>query len=132
ELLAERRIQAIRDDLRRQSGTFIRIAAPWTATNSVPDQSVDWLFSHSVMEHVHDVEEAYLCCSRWMSNNGMMTHNIDYRSHNMTTHWNGHWTIDDLTWSLVRGRRPYLINRLPHSAHINLLKSHNFEIVREV
>jgi hypothetical protein len=47
------------------------------------------------------------------------------RSHEMTKHWNGHWAISNLTWTLMCGRRPYLLNRVQHSGHINLIKYHS-------
>jgi hypothetical protein len=131
-LLDRERIGSLRDDLSRRSGKFIQIAVPWTAADIVPAHSIDWLFSHSVMEHVDDFEGAYQCFARWLKSRSMMTLNIDYRSHEMTRHWNGHWALSDLTWTLMRGRRPYLLNRVTHSGHINLIKYHKFSIEKEL
>jgi len=61
-----------------------------------------------------------------------MSHTIDYRSHGYARSWNGHWAIPMSLWKIVRGRRPYLINRLPHSAHISAMKELGFDIIRDI
>ena len=35
-------------------------------------------------------------------------------------------------WKLIRGRRPWLINREPYSTHRELMEKNGFEIVHEV
>jgi hypothetical protein len=125
------RLAAIRDDLLHQKSRFIRVAVPW-ADVQIPNKSIGWLWSHSVMEHVDDIEHAWKCCVTWLANGGVMTHNIDYRSHGLTKHWDGHRSINDLCWKIIRGRRPYLINRLPHSAQMALAKGYGLEIVSEL
>jgi hypothetical protein len=84
------------------------------------------------MEHVDALEEVYRCCALWLQRCGMMTHLIDYDSHEITKHWNGHLAVSDLTWTLIQGRRPYLINRMPHSGQTKLIKNNNFSIENEV
>ena len=61
-----------------------------------------------------------------------MSHTIDYNSHGYTRDWNGHWTIPEYLWKIVKGKRPYLINRLPHSTHIEAMKEVGFQIVGEI
>lgn len=51
------------------------------------------------------------------------------KSHGCARDWNGHWTISDSLWKIVKGNRPYLINRLPHSAHVEAMKKAGFKIV---
>lgn len=58
-----------------------------------------------------------------------MSHQIDYRSHGKADEWNGHWTYSDAAWKVVVGRRPYLLNRAPHSEHVRLLREAGFDIV---
>jgi hypothetical protein len=58
-----------------------------------------------------------------------MSHQIDFRSHGTAEAWNGHWTYGDWTWRLLRGRRAFLINRQPHSAHLRLLHEAGFTVV---
>lgn len=130
--LSDARLQQIRDDIVRKSGACIRAAAPWTDVDLLQPGSVDWIFSQSVLEHVDGIEALYAASARWLGPGGVMTHEIDYFCHDLTKHWNGHWAVGAPTWKLLRGRRPYLINRLPHARHIALLRDHGFEIVAEL
>ena len=95
---------------------------------SAPD-CIGWLWSHSVMEHIDDIGHAWECCAHWLARDGIITHEIDYRSHNLTHSWNGHWAIGPQQWAVIRGKRPCLINRLPHSAQMTLATSAGLEIV---
>jgi hypothetical protein len=61
-----------------------------------------------------------------------MSHENDYTSHDLTHHWNGHWTIGGTLWWALRGRRPYLINRLAHSQHVAMLKARGFALPVEL
>ncbi len=121
---------AIKEPARKIDGG-IRIAyiAPWTDTSLLEPESIDVAFSQAVLEHVDDIAAAYKALHRWMRPGGVMSHTIDYESHGLTRDWNGHWTIGDLRWRLVRGTRPYLINRLPHSAHLSAIKEAGFRII---
>jgi hypothetical protein len=60
-----------------------------------------------------------------------MSHEIDYTSHGHSPRWNGHWAYPDLAWRTVRGNRPYLINRHPHSFHVETIRKSGFDIVTE-
>ena len=57
-----------------------------------------------------------------------MSHQIDFRSHNLTDEWNGHWAYPNWLWALIVGRRPYLINREPHSEHVKIMQEKEYEI----
>ena len=46
--------------------------------------------------------------------------------------WNGHWACSDFVWKLVRGRRPYLLNRAPCSTHVDLLVENGFTVADKV
>jgi hypothetical protein len=127
----DERLAAIRDDLLNNGSKFIRMAMPWTDVQ-IPHKSIGWLWSHSVLEHVDNIEQAWKCCATWLTDDGVMTHNIDYGSHGLTKHWDGHRSINDLCWTILRGRRPYLINRMPHSAQVALAKGCGFEIASEL
>jgi hypothetical protein len=65
----------------------------------------------------------------WMKPGASMSHSIDFWSHGLTWAWNGHWTVGDLTWRVVRGTRRYLINRQPLSTHLDLLAKYGFDPV---
>jgi SAM-dependent methyltransferase len=92
---------------------------------------IDVIFSQAVMEHVDDVEQVYRSCYRWLKPGGVMSHTIGFDSHGVTNRWNGHWSIGSTTWTLIRGRRPWLINRLPCSAHVELMQRAGFHVIAQ-
>ena len=112
----------------RHGGERIRIAVPWTTSRDIAPDSVDWLLSHSCLEHIDGVPEALRACWGWLRPGARMTHEIDHRSHNLTAHWDGHWGLNEAAWYVLRGRRHYLINRLPHSYYVAQLRSLGFDI----
>jgi SAM-dependent methyltransferase len=97
----------------------------------IREGSVDMVYSQAVLEHVDDLDRTYEALSRWLKPKGFLSCQIDFRCHETAKEWNGHWTYSDLVWKLIRGRRPYLLNREPLSTHLQFLKQHGFEIVCE-
>jgi len=94
----------------------------------LPD-SLDMIFSQAVLEHVDELIKLYHNCYKWLKPGGLMSNQIDFKSHGMSREWNGHWTYSPLIWYMIRGRRPYLINRIPCSIHLKLLKESGFELL---
>lgn len=129
--LSPARITSIRESLAKMNDTHgrIRYLAPWTDETSVAQGSTDLIFSQAVLEHVQDLPQVYRSMRRWLGTTGVMSHQIDYRSHGKADEWNGHWSYSDAAWKVVAGRRPYLLNRAPHSEHVKLLSEAGFEIV---
>jgi SAM-dependent methyltransferase len=129
--LAPQRQSAIRAALSGEGDDVVAVhyAAPWSDAAIVQSESVDLAFSQAVLEHVDDVPATYRALYRWLKPGGVMSHAIDFRSHGLTRDWFGHWTIPAWQWKLVRGRRPYLINRLPASQHLDLLGAAGFQII---
>jgi hypothetical protein len=60
-----------------------------------------------------------------------MSHQVDMKSHGTSDAWNGHWAYSDAMWRVVRGRRLYLINRAPASAHRAAMGAAGFAIVTD-
>ena len=108
-----------------KSTSKIKYLAPWDKNNLVPSEYIDFIFSHSVLEHVDQIEHAYSQMYRILKKGGIMSHKIDHSSHKITNSWNGHYKIKDLFWRIIRGRKPYLLNRLTPSEHKSLLISSN-------
>jgi methyltransferase family protein len=129
--LSDSRIEDIRAAVLGRPSRGIRLdyRAPWTDPSVVVSGSVDFLFSQAVLEHVDDLERTYKAMRAWVKPNGFVSHSIDFTSHNTTRSWNGHWTLNDPTWRIVRGTRPYFINREPLSRHLALLSEHGFALV---
>ena len=109
----------------------IQYIVPWFGADNLRDESVDFVFSQAVLEHVDDLAAAYGALYAWLKPGGFMSHQIDFKCHGMADGWNGHWAYSDFAWKLVRGARPYLINREPHSTHVRLIEEAGFDIVSD-
>jgi len=131
--LADRRVQHIEELLKGSSsseraGICIRTIAPWNEASAVGEKCIDFVFSHAVLEHLEDPAATYRCMNKWIKPGGYMSHHIDLSAHGLSKKWNGHWTCSDYVWKLVRGKRPYLINRHPVSVHEKLVRESGFEV----
>ena len=103
---------------------------PWN--NAVPPamlESVDCVLSQFVMEHVDDLHAAYEQFYRLLKPRCCMTHHIDFRSNWTSYEWNGYWVYEDRTWRMIRGKRPYFINRMPLSEHLSCIRRAGFEVI---
>lgn len=105
--------------------------APWHDAASIEPGAIDWIFSQAVMEHVDDLPLTYRACRDWLKPGGVMSHQVDMKSHGTADAWNGHWAYSDAMWRVVRGRRLYLINRAPASAHRAAMSAAGFAIVTD-
>jgi hypothetical protein len=126
------RINQIREELRHpenEKNVFIHYKIPWYDKGIIVPESLDFIFSHTVLQHIEDVENAYAAMNSWLKPGGFSTHLIDYKSMGFTTRWNGHWTFSDWEWRMMVGGRKFSINRLPHSNHMQLLEDNNFSIL---
>ena len=121
EALEPARLRSIRSDLETLDGA-VRYIAPWQSWKRTVERPVDFIISQAVMEHVDELEDAYAAMNAWLSPGGIMSHQIDYKSHAMSKRWNGHLSYSDRTWRLMRGRLPYLLNRSTYSIHMSILK----------
>ena len=95
------------------------------------DGSMDMIFSQAVMEHVGEIPLAYERMSRWLVPGGFMSHQIDFKCHLSARDWNGHWVYSDPVWKMIfLGTQP-LINRVPCSEHLRLIRLHGFDVRTE-
>ena len=128
--LDPQRLASIRASIKdRGEGSRVHYAAGSYDSRALQAESLDMVFSQAVLEHVDDLAGTYRSIHRWLKRGGYMSHQIDFRSHGTAALWNGQWTYSDLTWRIIRGRRPYLINRAPCSTHLSLIREAGFEIV---
>lgn len=133
ESLSEERIYRIRNALVNQEAqdelVSIKYMVPWTDNNIIAKECVDLVVSHSVLEHVVDLESTYRAISIWLKPNGMMSHQIDFTSHGLSGKWNGYRAYSEIFWKMLVGNRPWLINRQPCSVHMELMKENGFEVI---
>lgn len=112
----------------KSSGVTIHYVVPWDSSSSMYAEKIDLIYSQAVMEHVEDIESAYGAMFKWLKPGGILSHQIDFKTHEMTTQWNGHWFISESIWKLLLHGRKYSLNRLPVSAHINAIQKAGFTI----
>lgn len=129
--LAPERIARIGQALQHGEDGGIRIAyrAPWTDAAIVEEDSVDLVISQAVLEHVVDVEGTYRALYKWLKPGGIMSHQIDFTSHRLSREWNGYRAISEPVWKAMMGKRSYMINRVPCSAHLRMMSEAGFELV---
>lgn len=131
EALEASRLERIRNSIRdfRREDSVISYKVPWYDADVIKEGSIDLIYSQAVLEHVDDLKNTYGAMYSWLKPSGYLSHTIDFKCHGTADEWNGHWLYSDFLWKMIRGKRPYLLNREPHSTHIRLLGSEGFRIV---
>jgi hypothetical protein len=132
ERLAEIKLDLVNEKKYVFKPSYISYVVPWYDTDIIAPDSIDMIFSMSVLEHTDDLKTAYQASYNWLKEGGFMSHEIDFRCHGHSHTWNGHWGYSDFIWRLMRGCRPYFINRKAHSSHINLIKENGFKIIADL
>lgn len=61
-----------------------------------------------------------------------MSHQIDYKCHEMAERWNGHLAYSDRAWKLMRGKLPYLLNRRVHSDHMAIFQRLGLRVINQI
>ncbi|MBN1895702.1 methyltransferase domain-containing protein [bacterium] len=128
--LQKERLTRIRKAIRSlgspETSSCLSYAVPWTDSAVLPENSVDFIISQAVLEHVDGLAMTYRALFRWLKPGGHMSHVIDFSSHRLTDVWNEHWSYSPFLWKCIRGKRPFLINREPFSTHVRLAKENGF------
>ena len=128
--LDETRIKKIRNAIisPESEQSIITYAVPWNDKTNINKNSINMIFSQAVLEHVDDLSKTCEAFKEWLSADGYMSHQIDFRCHGTANQWNGHLCYSDLTWSIMEGKRLYFINRMPISVHLEFISQENFDI----
>ena len=111
-----------------QADTPIRYILDWMDEKVTPSGELDLIFSQAAMEHVADIRLAYRLMHRMLRKGGIISHQVDFRAHEMTDEWDGHFYIGPRTWKLLAHGRKYPMNRLPLSAHLQALTDSGFRL----
>jgi len=130
--LSEKRLYNIRKEILNidnPQNSFIKYKIPWHNIIIIDNNSVDFIYSQAVLEHVEDLENTYSAMRKWLKPSGLMSHTVDFKSHGVSKSWNGHWTYSDFEWKIVKGGQSFLINRYPLSKHLELNSKYGFKIL---
>lgn len=132
ELLSPSRLEELKRDIGNPAADgAMQVMIPWHQRSVIKEGSLDMVFSTAAMEHVDDLETAYRAMNLWVRPSGVVCHVIDYGCHEACNEWNGHWVCSDTLWRVLKGNRPYFINRRPHSLHVALLEGNGFRVLSE-
>ena len=127
--ILQNKLEAIKAALRKEkSEVKVSYQVPWDKKESGLHGEIDLIFSQAVMEHVDNIQHAYTTMYKWLKPGGIISHQIDYKAHEMTKEWNGHWYINKKLWDVLLHGRKYSINRFPHSAHVKAIEEAGFTI----
>lgn len=130
--LSAQRVAAIRHALtnpkHRNDKVSIKYIPSWADAGIIEDGSIDVILSHSVLEHVEELDSTYRAFYAWLKPKGRMTHQIDFSAHGLSKEWNGYRAYPEIVWKMILGKRTYLINRQLHSTHLALMKKHGFRL----
>lgn len=128
------RLQSIRKELFdpfNPNNTYIVSLIPWEKTDVIQENTVDYIISLTVLQHIDNLPFAYESMHRWLKKGGFVSHKIDFKSMNRTKIWNEHWTLSESEWDFVTGQS-FVINREPLSSHLKLLETNDFKILNDV
>jgi len=115
-------------DNQTDSPVHISYVVPWMKSNNLDVPQIDLVFSQAVMEHVIDIDFTYKQMYDWLKPGGIISHQIDFKAHEISKKWNEHWFISESLWKVLMHGRKYAINRLPLSAHIKAIEKAGFII----
>lgn len=133
--LCEANVARLRDAVAdpRRVGSPIRYECPW-GPESVAESSADLVVSQVVLQDMShsegrdDLGTSIAAMARWLRRGGVMSHQINF-SFPDTDNWNQHWAYGDLTWTIMRGNRPYYVNRVPLSEYVRLFEAAGCRVV---
>jgi hypothetical protein len=124
------KVERLRSEVSKgvNNGEIVKYQAPWNSADDIEQASLDLIFSEGVLQCIDGLEDAYRAMFLWLKPGGYSSHAIGFSAGYLSPYWNGHWAYSDWQWRVVRGRRPFLLNREPLSSHINCAKKVGFEV----
>lgn len=132
--LEKNRLNSIRKDIlelnnEKQNPNFIFYYVPWFKNEIIKSESVDFILSQSVLEYFDDPKYTLGQMSKWLKPQGYMSHQIDLACMRTASTWDGHWGYSDFEWKIMKGKRPFFINRLPYSYYNETLAELGLKII---
>ena len=109
---------------------YLSPVSPPRISAVLPEARFDLCMSQAVLEHVDAPDVAYRAMFRALKPGGVFSHEIDFRSHQTSYDWNGHWVYSERQWRIAQNDMTFTyINRLPLSAHLDLIRAAGFRIL---
>lgn len=109
-----------------ESDVSVDYLVPWNGKMELEGRKLDLVYSQAVLEHVEDLGATHIALARLVEPGGLAVHVIDFRCHGMTPGWDGHLQYSAPLWALVKGRRPYLLNRASPCEQLEFMQQAGF------
>jgi len=132
QALDENRLEAIRSeikDLDNPENKYIKCHVPWYDSKVINSDSIDFIYSQSVLQYIDDLDGTLLTMKNWLKPNGLMSHSIDLSSIGLTKNWNSHWTFSDMEWKIMKAGKSFIITRRPFSIYEEQYLHNGFTIL---
>jgi SAM-dependent methyltransferase len=99
-----------------------------SSLKAIPDESVDFIFSHAVLEHIKRSEflDTMRELRRIIRNNGVCSHQIDLKDH-LSSSLNNLRFPENMWESDLMSRSGFYTNRIRYSEMLDLFRSASFE-----
>ena len=125
-----KKIKSINDILNELNASYLTDGL--SSLKSIKDNSIDYLFSHSVMEHIRfsEVQQTIKEIYRILKPNGIISHNINYKDH-LADSLNNLRFPKKIWESDFFANSGFYTNRIPAIEMHNLFKKYNFEFYYE-
>lgn len=135
EHLRDDYVEKLRSVLQNQGSadSLLQYECPWQSSSVAPD-SVDLVITQVALQDMdHDSRHSVLkenlqAMASWLKPGGVMSHQVDFSCPGGRI-WNHHWAFSDLAWRIVRGRRPYYVNRVTQSQYESLLDEVGMDLI---
>ena len=75
------------------------------------DGRFDLIFSQSVLEYIGELVPAFQKMHVQLNSNGWISHEVDLSCMRTSDRWDGHWSYPNWLWKIMKGKRPFFINR---------------------
>jgi len=128
-------VDKLRSVLQNQGSadSILQYECPWQSSSVVPG-SVDLVITQVALQDMdHEkkysvLRESLRAMASWLKPGGVMSHQVDFSCPGGKT-WNHHWAFSDLAWKIIRGRRPYYVNRITQSQYESLLDEVGMDLI---
>ena len=128
--ISDHKFRSFEDLLQFYNGTYLKFGLK--SLERIEDNSIDYIFSHSVMEHIRKYELDSLIREmfRVLKPNGVISHNINYKDH-LGESLNNLRFSEKLWESNLFANSGFYTNRVPALEMHNLFKKNGFDLVKE-
>ena len=126
EMLNKKRLNQIKKSIDNFNSKDSQIKYVFNFDKNI-NEKFDLIISHAVLEHIDKIDDFFKFMENSLRLGGFVSHQVDLKSHDTASSWDGHWRYSNFFWKILRGKRLWFINRLPFSKYIKLFKEYHFK-----